>query len=63
MPTDRLFDTITVLLALVVPTGTVPKLRLAGENETPTDPVPLKETSWTTLVPESVTLMLPKVGP
>ena len=44
--TLRRFVNVTVFAALVLPTATVPKLRLAGERETGALPVPARLTVW-----------------
>lgn len=61
--TFSLFVTVTILAALLVPTATCPKARLAGVRLTGSTPVPLTETTWGLLAALSVMVMVPLCAP
>jgi len=54
---------VTVLLALLVPTGTVPKDKVAGESVTGVSPVPDKLITWRELLALSLRVTAPEIVP
>ena len=54
---------VTLLLALLVPTGTVPKDKVAGESVTGVSPVPDNLTTWRELLALSLMVTAPETVP